>query len=242
MQRGMSVFLSGPMPGRLEVSKVAAYQEAGASLAWAMPGSADGKRPGRFYINLRDPDNWPRFAVRTVAFHEGLPGHLYQMATANSLKGLPTARRLTLFSAYTEGWALFSERMAWEHGFQQDPCANLGRLQEELTVAVNAVLDTGIHHRRWSREEAATYLREKLGLSDAEALAKADRCVITPGQLSSYLVGLLKMLELRDLARQAQGPSFDIRAFNRMILEKGCLPLEILERTLRTELGQPQAR
>jgi uncharacterized protein (DUF885 family) len=236
MEGGLRKFMPTPMPGRVAIVATPKHQEATSPMALAVTPSLDGKRPATFVINLRNPAEFQKFSLRSLAYHEGLPGHLYQMSIAQSMKGLPTLRRLVPFNGHMEGWALYAERLAWEQGFQQDPCSNLGRLQQEQWRAARLVVDTGLHHYRWTREQAIAYLREKTGLPEAEAIIEVDRYIVSPGQACAYMVGMLKILELREEAKQAQGAAFDLKTFHRMVLDKGSLPLSLLEREIRGEL------
>lgn len=241
MEAGLSAFMPIPMPGKVLVMRAQPHQEAVGRGAWAVQGSLDGTRPGTFFLNLRSPETIQKFGLRTLCYHEGLPGHLYQFSTAQSLKHLPTVRRLVPFNAYSEGWASYTERLAWELGMVQDPWDNLGRLYMELATAVGLVVDTGLHHGRWSREEAMAYLMERGGLTEAQAARKVERYVIQPGQACAYMVGMLKLLELRSVVKQAQGADFDLKAFHRMVLDKGALPLWLLERAVREEAARTGA-
>jgi len=236
MEAGLRLFMPIPMPSRVAITPIPKHQEATSPMALASPGSLDGTRPATFFINLRNPGEFQKFALRTLAFHEGLPGHLYQGSFMQSLKDLPTVRSLIAFTAYDEGWALYVERLAWEQGFQKDPFSNLGRLQAEQWRAARLVVDTGLHHQRWSREQAIAYLLEKTGMPEAEVTIEVDRYIVWPGQACAYMVGMLKLLELREEVKKAQSSAFDLKAFHRMVLNKGSLPLWILEREVREEL------
>lgn len=216
----------------VEVKRVPEFAEATAPGAYYQSPSLDGSRPGVFYANLRDVSEIPKFGMRTLAYHEGVPGHHFQNAITQQLEGLPMFRRLVPFTAYGEGWALYTEQLAWEIGFQDDPLDNLGRLQAEMFRAVRLVVDTGMHAKRWSREQAIDYMLANTGMGATEVEAEIERYLVMPGQALAYKVGMMKILELRDRARRALGESFDIKAFHDQVLGNGALPLVILERVI----------
>ncbi|HUD41588.1 MAG TPA: DUF885 domain-containing protein [Dokdonella sp.] len=216
----------------VEVRAVPAYAQEGKAGAYYQPGSFDGSRPGLFYANMRDPGATPRFAMRTLAYHEGIPGHHFQIAIAQELKGLPFFRRILGFTAYAEGWALYAERLAWEMGFEQAPLDNLGRLRDEMLRAVRLVVDSGIHHQRWTRERAIAYMLENTGMAESDVVAEIERYFVMPGQALAYKAGMLKILELRERARERLGDRFDLRAFHNQVLTHGSLPLGLLERVI----------
>jgi len=214
------------------VQRVPEFSEKTAAGAYYNPPSLDGKRPGTFYANLRDMSEITRFGMRTLAYHEGVPGHHFQIAIAQELKELPFFRRLLPFTAYAEGWALYTERLAWEVGFQKNPLDNLGRLQAEMFRAVRLVVDTGMHHKRWSREQAIQYMLENTGMGEGDVTAEIERYLVNPGQALAYKVGMLKLLELREKARSELGARFDIREFHDQVLKNGSMPMSILERVV----------
>ena len=216
----------------VEVKRVPEFSEATAPGAYYQPPSLDGKRKGTFFANLRDVSEIPKFGMRTLAYHEGVPGHHFQNAITRQLEGLPMFRRLLPFTAYGEGWALYAEQLAWELGFQDDPLDNLGRLQAEMFRAVRLVVDTGLHHKRWSREQAISYMIEHTGMGEGDVTAEIERYLVNPGQALAYKVGMIKILELRQRARDALGEAFDLRAFHDQILGHGALPLTLLEQVV----------
>lgn len=216
----------------VEVKRVPEFSEATAPGAYYQPPSLDGARKGTFFVNLRDVSEIPKFGMRTLAYHEGVPGHHFQIGITQQLEGLPMFRRLLPFSAYSEGWALYAEQLAWELGFQDQPLDNLGRLQAEMFRAVRLVVDTGLHHLRWSRERAIDYMIEHTGMGEGDVIAEIERYLVNPGQALAYKVGMIKILELRERARSALGEDFDIRAFHDQILGHGALPLTLLERVV----------
>ncbi|MDT8450929.1 MAG: DUF885 domain-containing protein, partial [Wenzhouxiangellaceae bacterium] len=216
----------------VEVKRVPEFSEKTAPGAYYQAPSLDGKRKGAFFANLRDVGEVAKFGMRTLAYHEGIPGHHFQIAITQQLEGLPMFRRLVPFTAYSEGWALYAERLAWEAGFQQDPLDNLGRLQAEIFRAVRLVVDTGMHYKRWSREQAIDYMLENTGMGEKGVTAEIERYLVMPGQALAYKVGMMKILELRERARAALGDDFDLEAFHDQVLGHGALPLTLLERVI----------
>lgn len=216
-------------PQKLLVQAVPEYAEATAPGGYYNGPALDGSRPGIFYANL-GPAREPTFKMPTLVYHEGVPGHHFQIALAETLTGIPTFRKLFPFNAYAEGWALYAERLAKEMGmYDSDPFGDLGRLSDELFRATRLVVDTGIHAKRWSREQAVDYLVDTVGMTPAGATIEIDRYIIAPGQACGYKVGQLKILELREKARAALGDKFDIRAFHDVVLGSGGLPLTVLQ-------------
>ncbi len=213
----------------VEVVRIPEFKEKTAPGAYYEPPALDGSRPGRFFANLYDVKATPKYSMRTLAYHEGIPGHHFQIAISLDLEGLPFIRRIPMFTAYTEGWALYTERLAWELGFQDDPFDNVGRLQAELFRAVRLVVDTGIHAKRWTREQAIEYMRTNTGMAESDVTAEVERYIVMPGQATSYKVGMMKILELREAAKAALGDKFDLRDFHDVVLGNGAVPLDILE-------------
>ena len=167
--------------------------------------------------------------MRTLAYHEAIPGHHFQVAVAMELEGMPFIRKMAPFTAYSEGWALYSERVAWELGFQDDPFDNIGRLQAELFRGVRLVVDTGIHAKRWTREQAIDYMKLNTGMAQSDVVSEIERYIVMPGQATSYKVGMMKILALRDKAQSALGDKFNLRDFHDVVLKNGPVPLDILE-------------
>ncbi|SHF97692.1 Uncharacterized conserved protein, DUF885 familyt [Microbulbifer donghaiensis] len=213
----------------VEVRRVPEFKEQGSAGAYYNPPAMDGSRPGIFYANLREVSETKKFGMRTLAYHEAVPGHHFQLAIAQELQGVPTFRKLGLFTAYAEGWALYAERVAKEAGFQEDPYDDLGRLQAEMFRAVRLVVDTGMHYKRWSREEAIAYMVEKTGMAESEVTTEIERYLVWPGQALAYKAGMMKILELREKARTELGSEFDIRQFHNVVLTNGAMPLAVLE-------------
>jgi uncharacterized protein (DUF885 family) len=212
------------------VKRIPEFREATAPGAYYNGPPRDGSAPGTFYVNLRSVPDITKYSMRTLAYHEAVPGHHFQVSAQQELEGLPIFRTFPLFTAYVEGWALYAERLAWELGFQRDPYDNLGRLQDELMRAVRLVVDTGLHAQRWTREQAIEYMAGATGLADKEVVAEIERYIVSPGQACAYKTGMLKILELRESARTRLGERFDLREFHDAVLENGAVPLVILER------------
>jgi len=217
----------------VEVQRIPEFKEKTSPGAYYQPPAMDGSRPGVFYANLYDIKATPRYSMRTLAYHEAVPGHHFQLAIQQQQKDLPFFRRMIPSVAYSEGWALYAERLAWELGFQQDPYDNIGRLQAELFRGVRLVVDTGIHYKRWNREQAIEYMITHTGMAESDVVAEIERYFVMPGQALAYKVGMTKLLELRDLARAELGERFDIREFHNVILTNGSVPLDILEDLIR---------
>ena len=194
-----------------------------------VPPAADGSRPGAFYTVIKDPAKYRSTKMTALFLHEGQPGHHYHMASQQELD-LPKFRKFGWNDAYGEGWALYAEGLGRELGlYENDPGAWLGRLLMELHRALRLVVDTGLHDKGWSREQAIAYLREKEGSAEDDARQAIERYMAWPGQALAYKVGELKILQLRERARQQLGDRFDIRAFHTQVLGDGCMPLQMLE-------------
>jgi uncharacterized protein (DUF885 family) len=216
----------------IEVVRIPEFREKTAPGAYYEQPSLDGTRPGRFYANLYDIEATPKFGMRTLAVHEGIPGHHFQIAIALELEGVPLLRRFGLFTAYVEGWALYAERLAWELGLVPTNADNIGRLTAELFRAVRLVVDTGIHHKRWTREEAIDYMLANTGMAESDVVSEIERYIVLPGQATAYKVGMMKILELRERARNELGNDFDLAEFHDVVLKNGAVPLDILERLI----------
>lgn len=214
----------------MEVVRIPEFKEKTAPGAYYQQPSIDGTRPGRFFANLYDIKATPTYSMRTLAYHEGIPGHHFQIAISMELEGMPLLRKISPFTAYTEGWALYTEKLAWELGFQKDPFDNIGRLQAELFRAVRLVVDTGLHHKRWTRETAIDYMLANTGMAESDVISEIERYIVMPGQATSYKVGMMKILEVREKAKSALGEKFDLRDFHDVVLKNGAVPLDILER------------
>ena len=209
----------------VKVERVPEFREKTAPGAYYNPAAFDGSRPGIFYVNLRNAGDVARFVMRTLAYHEAITGHHFQTTIQQELTGVPTFRKVLPFTAFSEGWALYTERLAWEMGFQKDPLDNLGRLQAEMFRAVRLVVDTGMHAKRWNREQAIAYMLEKTGMPETEVVAEIERYLVNPGQALAYKVGMNKILELRERAKSELGDQFSLARFHDFLLTGGDMPL-----------------
>jgi uncharacterized protein (DUF885 family) len=225
--------LFGRLPkAPVRVERVPAFKEQGAPGAYYMPPPLDGTKPGIFFANLRSVGEIWKPGMRTLTYHESIPGHHLQIAIAQELPGLPIFRRVIPFTAFVEGWALYAERLALESGFHPTADDRLGALVAEVFRAARLVVDTGLHAERWTREQAIDYMLANTGMSETEVVAEVERYIVMPGQACAYKVGQLTILELRDRARTALGDRFDLRAFHDVVLGAGALPLDLLERVV----------
>ena len=215
---------------RVEVRAVPEYSEENQAGGYYMSPSLDGSRPGVFYANLYDIKQTPTYSMRTLAFHEAIPGHHLQNALSLENENLSLYRKFGYYtSAFGEGWALYAEQLAVESGLADNLYDELGVLQSELFRAVRLVVDTGIHYKRWTREEAIAYMKKITGMSDTEVVTEIERYIVWPGQACSYKVGMLKILDLRQKAQKELGNNFDIKAFHSAVLDHGEPPLFIVE-------------
>ena len=228
-QRLPEVF--GRLPrASVEIRRVPVEIEAGAPGGSYQLPALDGSRPGAYYINLRDTAETPRFTLPTLTYHEASPGHHFQIAVALEAEGIPLLRKMPLFSGYTEGWALYAEQLADEMGvYADDPWGQLGYLQSFMFRAARLVTDSGLHHKRWSREQAVRYMVETLGDAETTLTTEVERYCVWPGQACSYKLGHTVWERTRDRARAALGDRFDIRGFHDTALAAGAIPLQTLE-------------
>ena len=214
----------------VEVRAVPEYSEKTAAGGYYQAPSIDGSRPGVFYANLYDIKQTPTFGMRTLTFHEAVPGHHFQIALNLENEDLTLYRKMGYrTSAFTEGWALYSEQLAVEVGMTKNLFDELGVLQSEMFRANRLVVDTGMHYKKWTREEAMEYMKNTTGMSDTEVRVEIERYIVWPGQATSYKMGMLKILELREKAKETLGDKFDIRKFHTIVLDQGIVPLFILE-------------
>jgi uncharacterized protein (DUF885 family) len=224
---------------RLTVERVPEALEKGSSGAYYQPASMDGSRPATFFANLRDLNELPQWMMKTLAYHEGIPGHHFQISIALGLKGLPLIRQQPIYTAYGEGWALYAEQLAAEIGmYKDDPWGDLGRLQLELLRAARLVVDTGLHAKGWSREQAIDYMVSTTGAPTSDLTTEVERYMAAPGQACAYKVGELKILALREKARAALGARFDLKDFHAVVLENGGVPLTLLEQLVDEWIAQ----
>jgi len=215
----------------LEVKRVEAFREQDGAAQHYRSGTPDGARPGVYYAHLSDMTAMPKRELEVIAYHEGLPGHHMQISIAQELTGVPTFRTQAGFTAYSEGWALYTEWLATEFdGTYEDPYSEFGRLGSEIWRAIRLVVDTGLHAKGWTEEEAIAYFVENSAITDAQARSEVRRYMTLPGQATSYKIGMLKIQDLRKKAKNELGNKFDIRGFHNAVLDGGALPLSILER------------
>lgn len=222
----------------VEVRRIPEFKEKTAPGAYYMHPSIDGSRPGRFFANLYDIKATPKYGMRTLAYHEAVPGHHFQIALAMETEGIPFIRRASPFTAFTEGWALYAEYLAWEMGMQEQPLDNVGRLQAELFRAVRLVVDTGLHAKRWTREQAIDYMAANTGTAMSDVVSEIERYIVNPGQATAYKVGMMKILELRERSRKALGDHFDLADFHDEMLRNGALPMALLEKSVDRYIAQ----
>ena len=214
----------------VEVRAIPEYSEQTAAGGYYQAPALDGSRPGVFYANLYDIKQTPTFGMRTLTFHEAVPGHHFQIALNQENEDSTLYRKMGYrTSAFTEGWALYSEQLAVEVGMTKNLYDELGVLQSEMFRANRLVVDTGMHYKRWTREEAMAYMKKTTGMSDTEVRVEIERYIVWPGQATSYKMGMLKILELRKKAQDALDEKFDIRKFHTVVLDQGIVPLFILE-------------
>jgi uncharacterized protein (DUF885 family) len=235
------LFFSTPR-AKIDVRRVPEFKEATAPGAYYEIAAMDGSRPGIFFANLRDMNEVPMWSMPTLAYHEGVPGHHWQLSTAEELKGVPQFRKVIPFTAYVEGWALYCEWLAKQVGwYDTDSFGDLGRLRDELFRAVRLVVDTGVHAKRWNREQAIAYMRERIGMGEKEVKSEIERYIVAPGQACAYKIGMLKIQELRARAQKELGEKFDQREFHDAALKNGALPLEILEEQVNDYIQRKKA-
>ena len=222
------VFITKPKAD-LVVKRVEAYREETATTAFYESPAQDGSRPGTYYVNLYQMADMPPYQMEALAYHEAIPGHHMQIAIAQELTGLPKFRRFGNYTAYSEGWGLYSELLPKEMGLYQDPYSDFGRLSMELWRACRLVVDTGIHAKRWTRKKALDYVLENTPQPEGDCIKEIERYIVWPGQATAYKVGMLKIHELREQSKQALGEAFDIRKFHEVVLANGPVPLSVLE-------------
>ncbi|CAK9039392.1 Uncharacterized protein SCF082_LOCUS24152 [Durusdinium trenchii] len=225
----------------LIVKRVEPFREKAGSKAFYQRPAPDGSRPGIYYANLYNTADMPTYQMEALAYHEGIPGHHMQLAISQELEGIPSFRKYGGFTAYTEGWGLYSEFIPKEMGFYEDPYSDFGRLAMELWRAARLVVDSGIHDKRWTREEAIEYLLTNTPNPEGDCIKAIERYIVMPGQATAYKIGMLKILELRKRAQDALGDGFDIRAFHDVVLKSGPVPLAILEENVDTWIAEEQA-
>lgn len=214
----------------LEVKRVEPFREQPGAAQHYFPGTPDGSRAGVYYAHLADMNAMPKHQLEVVAYHEGNPGHHMQLSIAQELEGIPKFRTQSFFNAYAEGWGLYAELLAKEMGAYEDPYSDFGRLSSEIWRAIRLVVDTGLHAKGWSEQEAVNYFRENSSSAEGAIRSEVQRYLVVPGQATSYKIGMMKIVEMREKAMAELGDRFDIRSFHDTVLGGGGLPLEILER------------
>jgi uncharacterized protein (DUF885 family) len=225
------------------VKAVESFREKSAGKAFYQQPAPDGTRPGMFYVNLRNMQDNPTYELEALAHHEGIPGHHMQIAIAQELNGIPKFRKFShAYTAYTEGWGLYSELTPKEIGFYADPYSDFGRLSLELWRAGRLVVDTAIHSKRWTREQAIDYLVKNTPNTEADCTDSINRYIVMPSQATAYKVGMLKILELREKAKKSLGDKFDIRQFHEVVLSNGSVPLDVLEELVDHWIKSKQAK
>lgn len=225
----------------LVVKKVEPFREQGSAGAFYERPAPDGSRPGAYYVNTIDMKGVPIFEMETLAHHEAIPGHHMQIAIAQELTGIPKFRKFGGNTAYIEGWALYAEYFPKEFGFYKDPYQDFGRLYDELLRAVRLVVDTGVHSKKWTREQVMDYFRKNTPNPERDIFTETNRYIVWPGQATAYKVGQLKILELRELAKQELGAKFDLREYHDLVLKDGSVPLDILEENVRAWIARKKA-
>ncbi|WP_348692436.1 DUF885 family protein [Duganella fentianensis] len=228
--------------GKVEIRPVEEFREKGASGAAYMPGSPDGKRAGRVMVNTGDFEKRSTIGIETTALHEGVPGHHMQLTIAQEIDGLPNFRQQGNYTAYAEGWALYSERLGEELGFFSNPYSYYGHLQDEMLRAIRLVVDTGLHYKKWNRQQVVDFFHDHSGIEEVEVQSETDRYIVWPGQALGYKIGQLKILELRDYARKELGKDFDIRQFHDQVLGAGALPMDVLESHIKGWVSTEKAK
>lgn len=225
----------------LIVKRVEPFREQPGAAQHYFPGTPDGARPGIYYAHLSDMRSMPKNEMEAIAYHEGSPGHHMQISIAQELTTVPTFRTQAGFTAYVEGWALYSELLAKEMGAYQNPYSDFGRLITEMWRAVRLVVDTGLHSKGWNEQQAIAYFLDKTPIAEGAVTSEVRRYIVWPGQATAYKIGMIKILDLRSKARQQLGDKFDIRAFHDTVLSGGALPLNVLEKRVDNWIASVKA-
>jgi uncharacterized protein (DUF885 family) len=233
----------GRLPeSKVEVRRIPVHEQDSSPGGYYTGPSLDGSRPGIYWINLKDTADNPKHSLKSLTYHEAVPGHHFQTAYQRSIKDMPLIRNLLSYSEYGEGWGLYAEALAKEMGmYENDPAGDLGRLQAELFRAARLVVDTGLHSKRWSREEAIDYMVSVTGETRATVTREIERYAVVPGQACAYKLGMLKIQELRTKAEAELGTKFDIRGFHDAVLSTGDAPLPVLEAAINAWIAARKA-
>ena len=221
-----------PVPDYLEKTSAPAYYEAG---------TPDGSRPGRLFINTYNANDRDLYQVESVAYHEGLPGHHLQISISRELQGFPEFRKFGGYSAFSEGWGLYSERLGKDVGFYKDPYSDYGRLQADIWRAIRLVVDTGVHSKHWTRQQMVDFFHDHSTIDETSIQAEVDRYIAWPGQALAYKIGQLEILKLRDQAKKELGDKFDIRSFHDQVIDSGALPLDVLDERITAWIAAQKA-
>ena len=233
--------LFGRLPkAPLDIQPVPDYLAKDQAAAYYQQGTPDGKRPGIFFVNTYNYAQRTTTSAEAIAYHEGLPGHHLQISIAQELTGIPEFRKHNYYTAYTEGWGLYSEHLGKDVGFYTDPYNDYGRLEGDIWRAIRLVVDTGVHSEHWNRQQMVDYFHQHSAIDDTNVQAEVDRYIAWPAQALGYKMGQLKFLELRAKAQQALGPKFDIRGFHDTILDSGALPLDVVEQRVNAWIASQQ--
>lgn len=225
----------------LVVKPVEPFREEGSAAAFYERPAPDGSRPGAYYVNTFEMKGLPIYEMESLAYHEAIPGHHMQIAIAQELEGIPRFRKFGGNTAYIEGWALYTEFLPKEHGFFTDPYMDFGRLSSELLRATRLVVDTGIHARKWTRQQTMDWLRANAPFPERDIFTETNRYIVLPGQACSYKVGMMKILELRELAKRELGSRFDLREYHDLVLKDGALPMSLLEENVRAWIARKKS-
>ena len=221
-----------PVPDYLEKTSAPAYYQAG---------TPDGSRPGRLFINTYNPTDRDLYQVESVAYHEGLPGHHLQISISRELQGVPDFRKFGGYSAFSEGWGLYSEHLGKDVGLYKDPYSDYGRLQADIWRAIRLVVDTGVHSKHWTRQQMVDFFHDHSTIDETSIQAEVDRYIAWPGQALAYKIGQLEILKLRDQAKKELGARFDIRAFHDQVIDSGAMPLDVLDERITSWIAAQKA-
>lgn len=235
--------LFGRLPqSKLEVVEMPKYIEKTAPPAYYDPGSPSAGRPGHLWVNLDNVPNRSLLNVEAIAYHEGVPGHHLQLSIAQEQQGVPEFRKHLEYTAFVEGWALYSERLGKDAGFYQDPYSDFGRLDADMWRAIRLVIDTGVHSQHWTRQQMVDYFHAHSSLDEPTVQSEVDRYIAWPAQALAYKIGQLKILQLRDRAQKELGDKFDIRGFHDQVLDSGALPLDVLDQRVTTWIASQKSK
>jgi uncharacterized protein (DUF885 family) len=226
---------------KLEVRPVEEFREKEAAAAEYHQGTPDGSRPGIVFVNTGDYEHRSLMNAESTSYHEGVPGHHLQISIAQTLPDLPPFRQQAGYTAYVEGWALYSERLGKDIGFYQDPYSDYGRLSDEMLRAIRLVVDTGLHYKHWTRQQVVDYFHEHSSEDEPDLQAETDRYIVSPAQALAYKLGQLEILKLRERAQKELGSRYDIRTFHDEILNGGALPLDVLDARVTAWIASQKA-